>query len=333
MKRPRKSLVILTVVLVIAWCTHYLIWGGDIDPPDTSDLLPPQERVPDEENAYFPLDEAFQLLQMTWEEGNALNEHLKGKKRLSAEALEDLLARNQAALDRLPAALERPRLRVPPEPPMSAKPSFIENSIDALKLLRAKTRLAMESLSLDSAVDGCVLRISLAERMVLQGRDGMMLLMGVFYGHKELLKDIAQISRHPATTPAHLIALSHAIERMSDRSPAIRLSMKYGYLYFAHGVDKISNGAQNFHQLGTMGGGKLVPLPDGTPLFSYIFKPNFTKLAMADYMRFAMENIGATYSELAAYRELRESFFRERFQGGRLWTKNNIVGAMFFERA
>ena len=113
MKRPRKFLVILTVVLVVAWCTHYLIWGGDIDPPDTSDLLPPQERVPDEENAFFPLDEAFQLLQMTYEDGNALDEHLKGKKRLSAEALDDLLARNQAALDRLPAALERPRLRVP----------------------------------------------------------------------------------------------------------------------------------------------------------------------------------------------------------------------------
>ena len=172
MKLPRKSLVISTILLVFAWCTHHLIWGGDIDPPDTSDLLPPQERVPDEENAYFPLDEAFQLLQMTYEDGNALDEHLKGKKRLSAEALDDLLARNQAVFDRLPAALERPRLRVPPSPPRSLFPTFQSNAIDTLKLLTAKSRLATETSSLDAAVTGCVVRILLAERMILQGKDG-----------------------------------------------------------------------------------------------------------------------------------------------------------------
>ncbi|MFO1491512.1 MAG: hypothetical protein U1F77_13235 [Kiritimatiellia bacterium] len=330
MKQPRKSLVISTILLVFAWCAHHLIWGGDIDPPDTSDLLPTPEVVPDEENAYFPLDEAFQLLQMTWEEGNALDEHLKGKKPMSAEALDDLLAKNQAALDRLPAALERPRLRVPPEPPRSAKPSFISNSLNVLRLLRAKTRLAIESSSLDSGVTACVLRMHFAERLVLQGRDGIMLIVGIDFGHRETLKDMRRMCRHPLATPEQLRTMASAIDQMGDRSPCILSAMQYEYLFFTRRLDKISNGTIDIHKLSDWGDGKLIPLPKGTPLCAYIFKPNYTKLAMADYTRMIIQNVGLYYSSWGKGEDQYAAFGLERINFKMLWTKSNVVGAMIF---
>ncbi len=330
MKWPRKSLVIPTLLLVLAWCAHHLIWDGDIDPPDTSDLLPTPEAVPDEENAYFPLDEAFQLLQMTYEEADALDEYLKGKKSMSEEVLGDLLARNQAVLDWLPAALERPRLRVPPSPPRSAKRDFISDSIYVLKLLRAKTRLALETSSLDSAVTGCELRIRFAERLVLQGRDGYMRIVGIHFGHGETLRDMQTICRHDMAIASQLRKLSDTVDQLRDRSYFILLSMKHGYLHFAHRLDQISNGAVDIHRIGTLGGGKLIPLPDGTPLFSYIYKPNYTKLAMADYTRTAIRKIGLPYASVATGDDRWVSFARDRFNFEMLWTKNNVVGAMSF---
>lgn len=330
MKRPRKSLVILTVVLVSAWCAHYLIWGGDIDPPDTSDLLPPQERVPDEENAYFPLDEAFQLLQMTNDEGYSLGEHLAGEKPISAVMLDDLLARNQPVFDRLPAALKRTQFQLQPDPLMSPNPPFRCSLRNALQLLRAKIRRATETSSLDAGVTGCVVRFHLAERMVMQKKDGIILTEGITLGHGETLQEIRRLCQHPLATSEHLKTLACTIDQMGDRSPSIVSAMQYEYLFSAHLMDRIANGTVDIHQEGAFGRGKIIPLPDGTPLFSYIFKPNFTKLAMADNTRMLIRKIGLDYVSLGGMEKEWEAFGRDRFNFEMLWTKNNIVGATFF---
>lgn len=328
----------------IALIVFGIFFGRDIPPIDDSDLSLSKVEIPKEQNAFYELMEALNkeflpqsplpspspmapsfggppfpppLLEDKWTE--LFNDMLAGKRLLTKEA-EELIARNQELFQRFERALSRPYFQLPQvEDPKKVDFTTLYPEFSKLRQLArwgtVKANYLLARGKEKEAFDWFLNVVKLGKMMDESPRPGGLIQYLVAKAIKEIgLNPLRKAIGETKLSPGLLKDYARKLKELASAEEDLKRALKIDYIALINSLslyEKLFYSKSGFGQLVEQS--DLVENSDkerSIPLLlipswaRVYYKPNKTRLLVANYFRELIRNMDKTYKEASLFERL-----------------------------
>jgi len=296
---------ILIVGLLISITFFNIFWGRDIPPIDDSDLWLSKIEIPKEENAFYPLSQASEKINLPKEKSELFAKMVEGEK-WDSEFAEELIKNNEEVFSYFEKALELPYFQIPEwqDPKTIGYETIIPSMPDLRDIARLNSIKANYLLTQGKekeALDLIVKTIKMGQ--IIEDSPRPIL---ISYLEGMAIKEIG-LQRLRTMIP-NLTLSSEALrdymaelEQFKANEEGLIKAMKMDYISLTNTKSKIEAvfvGELPKEELEKLGMGKIPFEINATTKLNYLYKPNQTQRIFAEYYRNFVNNANKDCNEV-----------------------------------
>jgi len=296
---------ILIVGLLISITFFNIFWGRDIPPIDDSDLWLSKIEIPKEENAFYPLSQASEKINLPKEKSELFAKMVEGEK-WDSEFAEELIKNNEEVFSYFEKALELPYFQIPEwqDPKTIGYETIIPSMPDLRDIARLNSIKANYLLTQGKekeALDLIVKTIKMGQ--IIEDSPRPIL---INYLEGMAIKEIG-LQRLRTMIP-NLTLSSEALrdymaelEQFKANEEGLIKAMKMDYISLTNTKSKIEAvfvGELPKEELEKLGMGKIPFEINATTKLNYLYKPNQTQRIFAEYYRNFVNNANKDCNEV-----------------------------------
>ncbi len=296
-KKTRNRLIIIAVAVILAVVVVYRISRRDIAPPDVSDLMVEYHPIADDKNAFIYLHEACEEWQR-FENSTTLPYEIVGHTvpvdQYNPEEMEKLIAANSRVLELFDKAMELERLQFPEVINQYQRLRYLSSlrRIGAHQINRALHifRNGDEKKAFDLLID-----IARFGSMIEKG-EGILIHFVIGQDIKRsALQRFRELLSETDLDPEHLTTYIGQLRDFHEDGTAVVRSLKAQFKICAKLIDDLYNNrvpkSEAIHY---------AP-PRKSRFIPYSFRPNKTKLIVANAFRTCIANIHRSHTDYQTY--------------------------------
>jgi hypothetical protein len=273
---------------VFAWTI--IRFTVDIPPPDTSDLTLDRPDISLEDNAFTYYSAVAKALYFP--SGVFVVDHYLEGKNVDQKKLGDIIRKNKKNFEMIAKGNKCERCIVP-EASISLMPiPYLSPLLNIGKLLAAKARCERLSNHPKAATETCVETIRFGNLFQKDSERFVAYYVGLaILSHG--LEQARDLARDPNTPTEELKTLADAVSKIGPLHPGLVRMAKGEYQLASHVIDSFTAGKLNLKRLGLARTAKSTSFAP----FRVLFKPNETKLALAEAYRKVIDDAPLCYTK------------------------------------
>lgn len=322
MKTILKSLGIILIVGFIIFSLIIVIGGRDIAPPEISDLMPQKQTIPDDQNAFAPLNTAADAIELP-ADMNTVMLYIEGQK-IYGSVMEEILLKNSAAIASINEALTRQKC-IPPEnlDPSAYLPKWYRIGL----LLSIKTVHDRQAGPSDQSVLANTKLLQFGN-MILKNAQNLVAynIGGNFFNFG--LQQAETLADTEGSNPDQLKALAEGLTTLGSMNEGLQQAYRSKFKEIVSGIDNFRASKKSIEETfsDTQNMPYIVRKSKWFP--GYVFQENATKQKLAKLYRDSIQNVEKTYADMNWY-DLEHYLGLE---GNRFtfFCKPNVVGRLFY---
>ena len=289
-----KILCSIIALCLVAGCLTLLIGGRDLPAPDVSDLIPDQQTVPDEQNAFQHLMKAFDALVLP-SDLDTMIQYIDGKQ-VYEPLIAEIIKKNEAAFPMIHKALSFDRCQAASVEDFTHISKY--HHIAILLAVRAVHDLhenqTLQSIQSTTALLrlGDMLHVD-AQNLTDFGAAVRILQLG--------LNQAGATARMHSISNEDLIQLSNSLETLRPLDQGLTRAFQTKFKEVAYQIDGFRASHKSVEQ--TFSDANLLPfvLRKTTWFPRYLFKENETKQKLSVLYRDTIQNTPRYYSDMKIY--------------------------------
>ncbi len=287
---------IFLLIAIAAIGAAIAVASRDIPLPDASDLAVERPEIAPEDNAYTYFLAAANA--RYWpDDPSVITDFLAGKP-ADLEALAEIVAKNEGALQSLVEGVRRRRCLTPEIADFNTRLPHLSPWLHLGKVSAAKIRRNRLAGRYADATETCIVLLRFGDRVQSDAEGLIHYLIGVALldSGLEQARDLARDDAMPDEDRRRLAA---ALGEIGPFDAGLARAIKVEYRLAANTIDRIRDGTLKVKDLTTLGGtGGAPPRAAEWRLPRYAFQPNRTKRLMADLYRGAIADAPLCFAEM-----------------------------------
>lgn len=294
MKRRKLVIGLVIAVAFIALVLVVALRGGDIAPPDVSDLSVYRPVVGPETNAFTYFFRASELVD--WPTNGVLVSGYLGGKPVSAVDIEALLNSNTEAIAQVERGTKCIVLQAPEITGFDALIPYVSEWLRIAKILAVRSRFARLSGQYSAATESCITLVSFARLIQANPECLISYLVGLAAADMGLAQ-ARDLACDAGTPLAECEKLQEAASGFGSLYSGFVMAMKTEYRFASVALAQIQDGQLSIGDLATIGGagGANPLLKQRVP--RYLLHPNRTRLRLAGFYRQMIASAPLPYSD------------------------------------
>ena len=269
--------------------------GRDLAPPDAKDLIPERTELSPDQNGYTYFVSATNTLFLP-KSSSIISDYQLGRP-VDDGMVQEIIVRNQNMLDMIRKGLDCKRCIAPEVIGYDASVPYINPWMKMGQIMALKARHERLAKNYVESTRSCILLLRFGT--VIRNDAGCLInfLVGISLIDQGLL-EVQALAGDSGTPQEELTRLSKALAAVGPVDPGLIGALKVECNSFAYTIDQISEGKFNMNNLtGTFGERTTKPLMS-RHVPGFIFQPNKTKLAFADFIRDMIRQVPLCYADM-----------------------------------